>query len=400
MRQNMTYGLYFVLSFLSTGLQSIIPQFHFARIPHETVWVGACLFVGALAAIGAVRQVSHGRFPGRTTNKAVVGGLGLLWMCLILGFRVASPWLFIALYTASRALVYAILDVVDRSLAAGWQMRDDHHHAERVAVMQLVGLIVAPIWFAWGGQGWWQAMVLTGILGGSAWAGWQLPPAKPGVTDRGTCRNRRDRRWTPGDAWFATYILAVASLAALFAASAVFLLHVLYRSHHPVAAAGVLLTLMNLAAVATALLMTRIQTQSRRTYHVWHGAVALGFLLVTAVLWGVNDRLYGILVALGIMAGVCYGVFEVLARQDATRPFHQKGEVRLLRLFNNVVSYATVITSLVLLACSLLAHTAAGVGTLVLLALMGLSGVSVLAVTVVSRYQHHQSSRPPLSISQ
>ncbi|PSR21181.1 MAG: hypothetical protein C7B45_11885 [Sulfobacillus acidophilus] len=397
MRQKATYGLYFLLSFLSTGLQSIIPQSHFARAQHDTVWVGVCLLAGSIAAIGAVRALSNGRFPDRWTKEAVFAGLVLLWLLLLLGFRVSVSWLFCAIYTASRALVYVLLDFIDRSLA-GMSRIDTSGHAQRVAVMQLLGLIAAPIWFARAGTGWLQAAVLTGLLAGSGWAGWGLAPVGTGATGRVQTRRRERQPWAGSDVWFATYILAVASLAALFAASAVFLLHVLYHSRDAVGAAGLLLTLMNLAAVATALVITRMHTESKQRYSLWHVIVALGFFCVTAVLWGVNARAYAMLVLLGMAAGLCYGVFEVLARQDATRPFQLGGEVTLLRLFNNLVNYATVIASLLLLGCSLAASTPAGVAMRVLVGLLCLSALSVAAVAAMAYPYCRRSIRLPLSM--
>lgn len=379
------YVLYFVLAFLTTGLQSILPQAHFSGHPHDTVWVAVCLLLGSVTSIVAVRTISK-RNPGsKRARQTIMLSFPILWALMLLGFKMVSAEFFVADYVASRTLAYVTLDLVDRTVLRESVDGQTSRHAERVAMMQIAGLILAPLWFAIGGQGWLQSGVLTGLLAFSQWLALHLGTQSCDAPSPRVQGSAARPPLTRTDTLFAIYLIAVVSLATLFATSAVLIVQALYHSPHPITDAGLLLTVMNCAAVIMALILFR-RTPFTEHYHRIHMVIALAFFVLTAILWGVDIRNYGLLVFLGIVAGLSYGGFEVAARTDATRKFQQEQDGRLLSLFNNAVNYGTVIAGLFLLGGSWIEHGAqASVAQLVLAMLVMLSAISVGTTLALNR---------------
>lgn len=386
------YALYFVLSFIATGLQSIIPQAYFASNQAGGVWLGVCLMGGALAAIMSVRGTR--RFQGRIFHahprRLVVGGFGLIWVTLLAGFWVQTVWLFFASYCLARAGTYVVLDQVDRSMVRGAPGGDLDRHSQYVAVMQIAGIVIAPTWFALTGRGWLDAAVLTVLIAAAGFLGTTLGPLScPKAPSPGAGRSVHGEEGT--DAWFVIYVLAVATLSTLFAASAVLIVSTLYEPRHAVAYAGLLLTLMNLAAVGSAVWAAR-RAPALHRYDLRHILVAVGLVTLTVALWLWDERLYGILVMLGMGAGLFYGAFEVWARKDATKPWRDYRQAGLVQLFNNAFNYATLLASVLLLGSSLASHgltqTAA---SLILVILVGLGAVATTAAMAFTVWG--QSSR-------
>ncbi|MCY0899081.1 MAG: hypothetical protein OWU33_09135 [Firmicutes bacterium] len=368
------YVLYFVLSFVATGLQSMIPQAYFEARSFGSGWLGGCLLSGALAAIILVRVLHWlGRtMSQRQVHRATALGWLIMGTTLLMELTPVPAAVFVGLYAICRSVGYGLLDIIDRSLVSSGR-HDPHQHAVKAALAQIAGIVVAPVWFAYAGRSFVEGVVLAVICVGSWGFSRALGPVPHSPGERGP-----SAREPGGSALFLLYVIAVATLASLFAAGAVLIVRALYRPPEPVTHAGWLLAAMNVSAAMAAYLMGYLT----RDMSVYAGA---GFFLCTLWLW-LGDERYGLLLAIGVGAGLCYGAFEVGARREATRRQRDGGDSRPLEVFNNAVNYATLAASLLLLGASWVAR-GSPVGTaqelrVILVALAGVAALSALAARV------------------
>ncbi|MCY0877599.1 MAG: hypothetical protein OWU84_01460 [Firmicutes bacterium] len=302
------------------------------------------------------------------------------WLTLAVAFVLVchppTPAVFWVSYVCCRSADYGLLDMIDRSLVASCRGRDAERHASRAAVSQMAGIVAAPAWFASWGRGRPQALGLALALSGCWWLSRTLGPVVPSQGRSAFSSPRSGGR----PVLFLVTVLAVVTVAGLFTSGAVLIVASLGRLPAPIVDTGWLLTAMNLSAAIGAFGAAGL----RRDLLV---GASLGLCLCTLRLWlGVGS--FGMLLVVGIGAGLCYGAFEVGARREATWQQRRMNDGRSLEVFNNGVNYATVFASLLMLGASWASGgRTASIGQKLCALLAGLAALAALSAFTLERFR-------------
>ncbi|KOY82760.1 hypothetical protein ADM90_05355 [Lysinibacillus macroides] len=401
--------LYFFISFIGTGLQNVIPQAFFSVTYPDSkeLWLSICLVAGSLGSIGAV-QISHKHqlfvsdLLGVRRTIFTIGGFVTLLLALILVLETGNVTWFICSFIWARAISQWLVNGLDQHYVQSTSEAGIKAHANSVTLMQLLGMIAAPVYFSFFADIGWPnillMLILTGFITFEVWK--QLQHKQSIVVPTvGVPLDQRRHKLEYQDWLFLIYVISTATGSLLFSSNAIFIVTDFYHLKHPIVQGGLLLTIMNLTAIISVIINKRtIQIKQSMEYRgvllYAHKLVILSSVLIVQIfcLWLRPVDAYVFLVGWGIVIGYFYGLFYLFTRLLVTHLAVTENKQWVLSLYNNQSSYSVVLSSVVLLFLSIATHFA-GVDMIpYVLAAIAFFIISGFVAAILLRYRIHLSN--------
>lgn len=390
--------LYFYVSFVGTGLQNVIPQVFFDQYYPERreLLLSISLLLGATAGILATmwwnRSLSSSASKHvRSLRLSIVVIVGLLGASLLGLFHTEWVLLFIALFIATKVLSQYLVNTVDDHYVRATALRDLNLHSQNATLFQLVGIVLAPLYFSFFyAKALWNGVVLIGI---SLLALFLILQSVTSQVQNAATPTQKDQgrgKLDATDGLFLLYIITSSSATLILSANIIYLIQDYYALTSPLQKGGILLGVINLAAIiGVAFQKVIARVVFRHAGQAADGASALRIHVALPVLtfplvWLLylkpsSGMLY--LIVLFTFLGLIYGLFRMYSREYASEMASKQHKRRLLTLYNNMSNYSIVIASITLFALSLLAEVVAvSYLTLMLWSVLVYFGISIVAV--------------------
>ncbi|MFC5700204.1 hypothetical protein ACFPVX_02825 [Cohnella faecalis] len=364
--------IYFYRTFLSTGIQTVLPQlFIMAYVPlHRSELLPLCLLLASISSIGGIaasRHLSRYFYGGPVDGRAAIGiGLSALVGAGVISMFLTHDWpiYFIAVALVS-GLLELLFNMLDHRYVEELSGIEFKAHASRVTVVQLIALTAAPFYFTFTVDMVWLQVLLA--AGGSAMLVALMlssaSAAKQGQTvlamdtaDRPARAASGANRLRTRDFAFLLYALAVYVAVFIFSSHLIYILHDYYGMTGATWKGGLLLGIGNLVAVAVVLGCFRVKSaQMVRKSHAkavvsstalparTHAAVVACLLASAVLLYGRWLTGFAFILALACLVGGAFGIFQLLAREYASRRAVGEGAGIVLTSYNNLKNIASLV---------------------------------------------------------
>ena len=367
--------LYFFISFIGTGLQNVIPQAFFSLTYPDSkeLWLSICLVAGSLGSIGTVwisqkRHLFISDLPASRRNIFTIAGFITLLFALVALLKAGYVAWFMFSFIWARTISQWLVNGLDQHYVQSTPEAGIKAHANSATLLQLLGIMAAPVYFAFlSDKGWLNIILITVMTAFITFEVWkQLQLAKPvaaPVVEVPPGHNRQ--RLAYQDRLFLIYVISTATGSLLFSSNTIFILRDFYHLQHPIVQGGLLLTIMNLTAIVSVIIQKRSIQTKQSPDHRAVSTYSRKLLLLSSVLivqmiclWLRPVNSYIFLVGWGMVIGYFYGLFYLFTRQLATHLAVTENKQWLLSLYNNQSSYSVVLSSAALLVLSLGTHLA------------------------------------------
>lgn len=395
--------LYFFVSFIGTGLQNVIPQAFFDAhyASHKEMLLSLCLLLGA--ALSIMMTTWWGQLPRFRRWQAnhfkliIIGTIVILALSMLGLFVTTLALAFIVLFVMTKVFSQYLVNTVDEHYVAVTDELQLNKHSQNATLFQLIGIVAAPVYFSLlytrptinvialtvicilG-----LYMILSNIsaqsLHGSA--------RQTATADEGKLQ-RSDRL-------FLLYTVIASSATLIFSANIIFLLQDFYRFDSPIQKGGLILGLVNLAAILAVALQKKlgalftgkqnssIQQAGLRRIHL--SITMLSLILIVFIYMKLFESML-FLAIISVILGVVYGLFRLYSREYASHISQQYNRPRMLLMYNNMSNYSILISAIVMFVLSLLAE----ISPLSFLQLVLISVIACFALSafIVLRFLHH-----------
>ena len=366
--------IYFVTSFIWTATLSVLPQVYFmSNYPeHKNTFLSLFFLLGTLASIAGILTSQNNKFYFSITASA--RRRNLLTICSIFTmaatfsglFWVKSLSLYFACFILMKYISNLFYNCIDRLFVAGSDREQLKIHVPSNLFFQLLGIMVAPLYFSFFAANTTQNIVLIWVI-----AILSTIFITTDVTKISPKYREDDRSFPKGKLslyhqLFVAYSVLILTAVTMLISMMIYILKDYYHFSNPAAKGGAIIGVISAFAVITVLMfgvLSKPQIQMKnntQTYQEFsarpNGIAILVLILMTLVFYLKISSSFSVLLCLCSFAGISYGIFLFCTRNYASSAFEN---TRLISVYNNLPNYASLVGYLLTFQVSLLAKTQA-----------------------------------------
>lgn len=349
-------SVYFFVSFIGTGIQNIVPQYFFTQYaPHtKAIWLSTCLVLGSVGSISIIWWMNHSGFclkqyTFRTARTLVALTFFIIFIASQLLFTATSLWLFIVSFIVMRASTQFLINILDNYYIASLKRENIITHSKYATLLQLIGIMLAPIYFAATIDNTYTNIILLStttlfifcMAASSIQANYHTTNQIEGQSKQKILTNVYTQ-----DILFLIYAIAFSSAAMLSSSNMIYLISDYYQLSDPVTNGAVLLFVINLTASITVFFAKKKEYSKFSSQTANHVKIATAMLLGLGVMLYSHTHTYKFLTVTAIIIGRIYGFFLLFSRQYAVSRSISTGHPWIISIFNNHSSYAIVLSSM------------------------------------------------------
>lgn len=162
------------LSFIMSGLTSIVPQRFFAAAAplHKTEWLSVTLLVGTLGSVGGVLAAHRWRF-GQRARWVGLTLVAVLTVLLVGGLHARDLMAFCVAQIMTRVLANYVLQELDRRSVALAPQAARAANDQVGTGLRFLGMVLAPVWFGVVAVGWETNLLMLMLAAVCATSVWQ-----------------------------------------------------------------------------------------------------------------------------------------------------------------------------------------------------------------------------------
>lgn len=365
--------LYFFVSFIGTGLQNVIPQAFFDAhyASQKEMLLSLCLLLGAAMSIMMTTWWGQlPRFRQWQTNHfklIIVVTIVILALAMLGLFITTLAVAFIVMFVVTKVLSQYLVNTVDEHYVAVTEAIQLNKHSQQATLFQLIGIVAAPLYFS--------LLYTRPTLNFAALAvisvmGLYMILSNISAQSLHGDHSRKKMKSADGklqlsDRLFLFYTVIASSATLIFSANIIFLIQDFYQFDSPVQKGGLILGLVNLAAIVAVALQKGLGVfivgrANNSTQRAGLKRIHLSMTLISLVLIVfIYMKLFVSMVFLSmisIVLGVVYGLFRLYSREYASHIAQQFNRPRMLLMYNNMSNYSILISAIVMFLLSLLAE--------------------------------------------
>ncbi len=354
-------SFYFLTSFCWTATLSVVPQqFFLSWYPHQKqALLGFFLLAGTVAAVvGIMVSRKAELFSLIGNNRRQVRGLSISCLGLAAASFAAlllarSLWIYFTCYVLFKFISNFFYDFIDRYLVRATCPADLPYHVQSNLLFQLLGIMLAPFYFAaFPEAGLQNSALVLGICSVAALLLVRRLPSPPEATSlmpdsAPVAPPRSDIALK----WFIAFTAVVLAAITMLMSVLAYVLHDYYGFADGATKGGLMIGVISISAVFGVFFAARFHRHhDARSFAT--GSQIAGSALFACAIASFElrfTRSFGILLTIGALAGIAYGLFLSTTRQYASA--RSSDSPNLLSVYNNLPNWAALASfSMVVLA--------------------------------------------------
>lgn len=367
--------VYFFVSFIGTGLQNVIPQAFFDAhyASHKEMLLSLCLLFGA--AMSIMMTTWWGQLPRFRQWQAhhfkliIVMTIVILALAMLGLFATTLAIVFIVLFVVTKVFSQYLVNTVDEHYVAVTAPLHLTKHSQNATLFQLIGIVAAPLYFSMLYMRPTLNFIALTVI--SALGLYMILTHITTRVSQESGRSHSSQQARQGalqasDRLFLLYTVIASSATLIFSANIIYLLQDFYRFDAPIQKGGLILGLINVAAICAVALQKRLgflftgrnhRSIDRAGLKRIHLSLTIVSLVVIMLIYVKPFESMLFLSINAVILGIVYGLFRLYSREYASHISQQHQRPLMLLMYNNMSNYSILISAMVMFGLSLVAGT-------------------------------------------